>query len=78
MVVNHERNMTAVGRRAEQLPGVRRELRETFGREPTHAELAQRLSITEAGIVEIEAAEKQPYRNGGFRIYDIATGRSRN
>src|ERR1700692_4036688 len=26
MVVNHERNMTAVGRRAEQMPGVRREL----------------------------------------------------
>jgi hypothetical protein len=27
MVVNHERNMTPVGRRAEQMPGVRRELR---------------------------------------------------
>ena len=72
MVVNHERNMTAVGRRAEQMPGVRRELREALQREPTRAELAQRLSITEVGIAEIEAAEKQPYRNGGFRIYDIA------
>jgi hypothetical protein len=72
MVVNHERNMTAVGRRAEQMPGVRRELREALQREPTRAELAQRLSITEAGVVEIEAAEKQPYRNGGFRIYNIA------
>src|ERR1043165_3935883 len=28
MVVNHERNMTPVGRRAEQMPGVRRALRE--------------------------------------------------
>ena len=72
MVVNHERNMTPVGRRAEQMPGVRRELREALGREPTRAELAQRLNITEADVVEIEAAEKQPYRNGGFRIYDIA------
>ena len=72
MVVNHERNMTAVGRRAEQMPGVRRELREALGREPSRAELAQRLSITEAGVVEIEATEKQPYRNGGFRIFDIA------
>jgi len=72
MVVNHERNMTPVGRRAEQMPGVRRELREALGREPTRAELAQRLSITEANVVEVEAAEKQPYRNGGFRIFDIS------
>ena len=71
MVVNHERNMTAVGRRAEQMPGVRRELRETLGREPTRAELAQKLSVTEAGIEEIEAAEKTPYRSGGFRVFDI-------
>ena len=34
MVVNHERNPTPIGRRAEQMPGVRRELRETLGREP--------------------------------------------
>jgi hypothetical protein len=72
MVVNHERNMTAVGRRAEQMPGVRRELSEALGREPTRAELAQKLSVTEAGIEEIEAAEKKPYRNGGFRIYDAS------
>ncbi len=72
MVVNHERNPTPIGRRAEQMPGVRRELSAAFGREPTRAELAVRLNITEADIVEIEAAEKQPYRNGGFRIYDVA------
>jgi len=72
MVVNHERNATPAGRRAEQMPGVRRELRETLGREPTRAELAQRLSLSEADIVAIEAAEKQPYRNGGFRLYDVA------
>jgi hypothetical protein len=73
MVVNHERNPTPIGRRAEQMPGVRCELREALGRDPTRAELAKLLNITEADIVEIEAAEKQPYRNGGFRIYDIAT-----
>jgi len=28
--------------------------------------------VTEADIVAIEAAEQQPYRNGGFRIYDVA------
>jgi hypothetical protein len=73
MVVNHERNPTPIGRRAEQMPGVRRELNDTLGREPTRAELAHRLNVTETDIVEIEAAEKQPYRNGGFRIYDIST-----
>ena len=72
MVVNHERNPTPIGRRAEQMPGVRRELHAALGREPTRAELAQQLSVSEADIVEIEAAEKQPYRNGGFRIYDVA------
>jgi hypothetical protein len=53
MVVNHERNPTPVGRRAEQLPGVRRELRETLGREPSRAELAQKLSVTETDLVTI-------------------------
>jgi hypothetical protein len=72
MVVNHERNPTPVGRRAEQMPGVRRSLREALGRDATRAELAAKLNVTEADIVEIEAAEKQPYRNGGFRIYDVA------
>ncbi len=72
MVVNHERNPTPIGRRAEQMPGVRRELNAALGRDPTRAELAQKLSVSEADIVEIEAAEKQPYRNGGFRIYDVA------
>lgn len=73
MVVNHERNPTPIGRRAEQMPGVRRALREALGREPTRPELALKLNVTEADIVEIEAAETQPYRNGGFRIYDVST-----
>src|SRR5579872_1465862 len=72
MIVNHERNPTPIGRRAEQLPGARRELRETFGRDATRAELAAKLSVTEADIVATEEAEKQPYRNGGFRIYDVS------
>ncbi len=72
MVVNHERNPTPVGRRAEQLPAVRRELRDVLGREATRGELAQKLNVTEADLVTIEAAEKQPYSNGGFRIYDVS------
>src|SRR5262245_41592768 len=72
MVVNHERNSTPIGRRAEQLPGARHELREALEREPTRPELAQKLDVTEADLVAIEEAEKQPYRNGGFRVYDVA------
>src|SRR3569832_1529913 len=72
MIVNHERNPPPVGRRAEQLPGVRRELTAALGRPPTRAELAAKLSITKADLGEVEAAEKQPYRNGGFRLYDVS------
>ena len=72
MVVNHERNPTPVGRRAEQLPEVRRTLRAVLGREPSRSELAQKLSVTEVDLAAIEATEKQPYRNGGFRLYDIS------
>ena len=52
MVVNHERNMTPVGRRAEQMPACARGLREALGREPTRAELAQKLNLTEADLVD--------------------------
>src|ERR1700687_2645297 len=72
MVVNHERNPTAAGRRAQDMPAIRRGLREALGREPTRAELLQKLNLTEADLVDIEKDEAQPYRNGGFRIYDIA------
>ena len=72
MIVNHERNPTPIGRRAEQLPGVRRELAQALQREPTRAEVAQKLNVTESDFAEIEAAAKQPYRNGGFRLYDVS------
>ena len=72
MVVNHERNPTAAGRRAQDMPAIRRGLRETLGRDPTRAELLQKLNLTEADLVDIEKDEAQPYRNGGFRIYDVS------
>lgn len=72
MVVNHERNMTPIGRRAEQMPAARRELTAALGREPTRGELAVKLNVNEEVMIEVEEAEKRPYRNGGFRIYDVA------
>jgi hypothetical protein len=72
MIVNHERNPTAVGRRADELPRVRRELAAALGREPSRAELAGRLGVTEAAVSEIEREAERGYRNGGFKIFDIA------
>src|SRR5262252_697209 len=72
MIVNSERNMTPIGRRAEELPRLRARLRESLKREPTHAELAEKLGIKESDIPMVEAAERNPYTLGGFRIYDVS------
>jgi hypothetical protein len=72
MIVNHERNPTAIGRRADELPRAKRELAATLGRAPTPAELAARLGVTEPDIREIEAEAKRGYHDGGFKIYNIS------
>jgi hypothetical protein len=72
MIVNSERNMTGIGRKADELPKLRRQLRDALGRDATHAELAEKLGVSEADIPAVEAQEKQPYRNGGFRVYDVS------
>jgi hypothetical protein len=72
MIVNHERNPTAIGRRADEMPRVRRELAGALGREPTHAELAQKLGVKGSDIGEIEAEAERGYHNGGFKIYDVS------
>ncbi len=72
LFVNSERNMTPIGRRADDFPGVVQKLKISLGRHPTHAELALALNIREADIPLVEAAQKRPYQNGGFKIYNIA------
>jgi hypothetical protein len=72
LIVNHERNPTAIGRRADELPRVKAELSAALGRAPTHAELAAKLSVKEADIGEIEAEAARGYHNGGFKIYDVS------
>jgi hypothetical protein len=72
MIVNSERNMTPIGRRAEELPRLRARLRESLKREPSHKELAEKLGIKESDIPMVEAAERNPYAQGGFRIYDVS------
>ena len=72
LIVNHERNNRGIGRKAEQLPPMRERLRELLGREPTHAELAEKLGLKEKDIPRLEKADVEPYENGGFKVYDVS------
>jgi hypothetical protein len=72
MIVNSERNMTGIGRKADELPKLRTQLRDALGRDATHAELADKLGVQASDIPAVEAQEKNPYRNGGFKIYDVS------
>ncbi len=72
MIVNAERNNSGIGRKAEQLPGMRERLRGLLGREPNHQELADRLGVEAVDIPVLEEAERNPYDKGGFKIYDIS------
>lgn len=71
MIVNSERNNTGIGRKAEQLPGVRARLAALLGRPPSAAELADKLGVAEGDVAQLEAAQNG-YDGGGFRLYDIA------
>src|SRR5947209_15804691 len=55
MVVNHERNMSRIGRRAEQLPAVRKALAEVLKREPTGKEIAAKMNVSEDDLRALEA-----------------------
>jgi hypothetical protein len=72
LIVNHERNMSKIGRRAEQLPAARRVLAGELGREPTRAEIAAKMSVTEDDLNMLEEFERRGYHNGGFKIYDVS------
>jgi hypothetical protein len=72
MIVNHERNMSKIGRRAEQLPAARRALAEALKREPTRKEIAAKMSVSENDLALLEAFEQRGYDNGGFKIYDVS------
>ena len=72
MVVNHERNMSKMGRRAEQLPAAKRALREQLGRDPIAREIAARLNVSEDNLRQLEEFERRGYHNGGFKVFDVS------
>src|SRR3984885_625327 len=72
MIVNHERNMTKIGRRAAQVPAARAALVAALGREPSASEMAAKLAISEADYREVEATRAKPYENGGLKGYAVS------
>jgi hypothetical protein len=72
MITNVEQNMTAIGRKADELPGLRKRLQAELGRAPSHKELAEKLGVKESDIPAVEALEREPYTQGGFKIWDIS------
>src|SRR5688572_16444717 len=73
MIVNSERNMTGIGRKADELPGLRAKLKAELGRDATHAELAQKLGVQESDIPGVEAQEKTPNATAASRGYASST-----
>ena len=79
MIVNHERNMSRIGRRAEQLPAARaRARRSGCGREPTRAEIAAKMGVSEADLRALEAAGARATRTAASRSTTSPTPRSRS
>ena len=71
MITNVEQNMTALGRKADELPKLRTVLKAELGRDATDSELAAKLGVSAADIPAVAALEKTPYDQGGFKVWDV-------
>jgi hypothetical protein len=72
MFVNVEQNERHFRRKGDRLPHLRADLQAKLGRPPSDAELAAELKVGKNDIPALDAARERGYRDGGFRIYDIA------
>lgn len=72
MYVNVEQNNRHFLRQGDHLPALRDELKKKLGRDATDAELAAELKLKEKDIATLDEARKRGYRDGGFRVYNIA------
>ncbi len=72
MIVNHERNMSKIGRRAEQLPAARaRSERAAQARADARGDRRQD-ERDRRRPAQLEEFEQRGYHNGGFKIYDVS------
>ena len=73
MIVNHERNMSRIGRRAEQLPAARAELdRARCGANRPQPRSPRRWASANRICARSKRPRAQRYQNGGFKVYDVA------
>ena len=72
MFTNVEQNDRHLKRKAERLGAATAKLAGTLGRAPTDAELAAELQVKDDQIAILREARRNPYRDGGWKIYDIA------
>jgi hypothetical protein len=72
MIVNNEMNASALGRKSEVMATSRRDLEQVLGRVPTPQELADKLSVSVADLAVMEQNERNPYNQGGFKLYDVS------
>lgn len=72
MVTNVEQNHRHEVRRGERLPQAEGALRMKLGRAPTEAELAAELRIPERLLDRVRDLARNPYRDGGWKVWSIA------
>jgi hypothetical protein len=72
MFTNVEENDRHLKRKADQLDQVAAKLAGTLGRAPSDAELAAELKVADEQIAVLREAKRNPYRDGGWKIYDIS------
>lgn len=72
MITNVEQNRRHFLRKGDKLPGLRQSLPESLGRAPTDEDLAQALGVRADQIAELDHARENPYRDGGFKVWDIS------
>ncbi len=71
MMVNSERHRRHFFRKGKRIPEISAGLEKNLGRPASEQEIAQALAVTPKDLRLLAAADRQGYRDGGFRIYDI-------
>jgi hypothetical protein len=72
MIANVEQNDRHALRRGRALREVAARLHGELGREPGEAELSRALNVPESLLPRLRHTLEHGYRDGGFRVYDIA------
>ena len=72
MMVNSERHRRHFFRKGKRIPEISAELEKTLGRPASEEEIARALAVAPKDLPLLAEAEQRGYRDGGFRIYDIA------